>query len=205
MRGVHLGRRAAAIGRPEGSDARARHTSRTPAMAQSALGRSMSGSATGTRSATGSTTTPLAIDARGVRRVYKAKPKPIVALDGVDLQVEPGEFFGLLGPNGAGKTTLIKILTTLLLPTEGTARVFGFDVAQPDGRDPPDHEHRLGRRAVGLRPAPGARAALDVQPVLRPAGARWLAPRGRADGSRRHHGPARTRRSRSCPPASARS
>jgi ABC-2 type transport system ATP-binding protein len=74
--------------------------------------------------------TPLAIDARAVRRVYKAKPKPIVALDGVDLQVEPGELFGLLGPNGAGKTTLIKVLTTLLLPTSGTAHVFGFDVAR---------------------------------------------------------------------------
>jgi ABC-2 type transport system ATP-binding protein len=73
--------------------------------------------------------TPPAIDVRGVRRVYKAKPKQVVALDGVDLQVEPGEFFGLLGPNGAGKTTLIKILTTLLLPTDGTAKVFGFDVA----------------------------------------------------------------------------
>src|SRR3989475_4548134 len=72
---------------------------------------------------------PLAIDARGIRRIYKTKP-PVVALDGIDLQVEPGEFFGLLGPNGAGKTTLIKILTTLLLPTEGTARVFGFDVAR---------------------------------------------------------------------------
>ncbi|MDQ3127427.1 MAG: ABC transporter ATP-binding protein [Chloroflexota bacterium] len=71
---------------------------------------------------------PLAIDVRGIRRVYNIKPKPIVALDGVDLQVEPGEFFGLLGPNGAGKTTLIKILTTLLLPSEGTARIFGFDV-----------------------------------------------------------------------------
>ncbi len=72
---------------------------------------------------------PLAIDVRGVRRVYKSRPHPVVALDGIDLQVEPGELFGLLGPNGAGKTTLIKILTTLLLPSEGTARVFGFDVA----------------------------------------------------------------------------
>src|SRR5215213_2751329 len=72
---------------------------------------------------------PLAIDARAIRRVYRTKP-PVVALDGVDLEVAPGEFFGLLGPNGAGKTTLIKILTTLLLPSEGTARVFGFDVAR---------------------------------------------------------------------------
>jgi ABC-2 type transport system ATP-binding protein len=72
---------------------------------------------------------PPAIEARGVRRVYNVKPTPVVALDGVDLDVAPGEFFGLLGPNGAGKTTLIKILTTLLLPTEGTARIFGFDVA----------------------------------------------------------------------------
>jgi ABC-2 type transport system ATP-binding protein len=71
---------------------------------------------------------PLAIDVRGIRRLYNVKPKPVVALDGVDLEVEPGEFFGLLGPNGAGKTTLIKILTTLLLPSEGSARIFGFDV-----------------------------------------------------------------------------
>jgi ABC-2 type transport system ATP-binding protein len=76
------------------------------------------------------TSAPMAIDARALRRVYKVKPKPIIALDGVDLQVEPGEFFGLLGPNGAGKTTLIKILTTLLLPSEGSAKVFGFDVAR---------------------------------------------------------------------------
>jgi ABC-2 type transport system ATP-binding protein len=70
----------------------------------------------------------LAIHARGVTRVYKAKPEPVTALGGVDLDVEPGEYFGLLGPNGAGKTTLIKILTTLLIPTRGTAKVAGFDV-----------------------------------------------------------------------------
>jgi len=71
-----------------------------------------------------------AIDVRGITRVYKAKPADVTALAGIDLEVAPGEFFGLLGPNGAGKTTLIKILTTLLLPSSGTARIFGFDVAR---------------------------------------------------------------------------
>jgi ABC-2 type transport system ATP-binding protein len=75
---------------------------------------------------------PAAIDVRGLRRVYKVKPTNVVALEHVDLDVPPGEFFGLLGPNGAGKTTLIKILTTLLLPSEGTARIFGFDVAKDE-------------------------------------------------------------------------
>ncbi len=72
---------------------------------------------------------PPAISATAIRRVYDARPEPVIALDGIDLEVAPGEFFGLLGPNGAGKTTLIKILTTLLLPTSGDARIFGFDVA----------------------------------------------------------------------------
>ena len=72
---------------------------------------------------------PPAISVAGLRRVYDMKPEPVVALAGVDLEVAPGEFFGLLGPNGAGKTTLIKILTTLLLPSEGRASIFGFDVA----------------------------------------------------------------------------
>ena len=73
---------------------------------------------------------PPAISVTGLRRVYDVKPTPVTALAGVDLEVPPGEFFGLLGPNGAGKTTLIKILTTLLLPTSGEARIFGFDVVE---------------------------------------------------------------------------
>jgi ABC-2 type transport system ATP-binding protein len=77
---------------------------------------------------------PAAIETRGLRRIYKVKPSPVVALEHVDLDVAPGEFFGLLGPNGAGKTTLIKILTTLLLPSEGTARIFGFDVSRDEKR-----------------------------------------------------------------------
>jgi ABC-2 type transport system ATP-binding protein len=52
------------------------------------------------------------------------------AVDGVDLVVEPGEIFGLLGPNGAGKSTTVRMLTTLLRPTEGSARVAGFDVVR---------------------------------------------------------------------------
>jgi ABC-2 type transport system ATP-binding protein len=77
---------------------------------------------------------PPAISVRGVRRVYDAKPAAVTALAGVDLEVAPGEFFGLLGPNGAGKTTLIKILTTLLLPTSGDARIFGFNVVDETRR-----------------------------------------------------------------------
>jgi len=78
--------------------------------------------------------TAPAIEARGLRRVYRTKPVDVVALDGVDLDVAAGEFFGLLGPNGAGKTTLIKILTTLLAPSGGSARIFGFDVERETKR-----------------------------------------------------------------------
>jgi len=53
-----------------------------------------------------------------------------LAVDGLTLQVEQGEFFGLLGPNGAGKTTTLLMLTTLLKPSSGTARVKGFDVVR---------------------------------------------------------------------------
>ena len=84
---------------------------------------------------------PLAVETRGLSRTYpRRKADPTVALSDVSLSIGEGEIFGLLGPNGAGKTTLIKILSTLLLPTSGEARVGGVDVA----RDPDQVRRRIG-------------------------------------------------------------
>jgi ABC-2 type transport system ATP-binding protein len=63
-----------------------------------------------------------------VRVFTPRKGPPVRALDGVSLTIPAGEVHGLLGPNGAGKTTLVKILSTVLLPTAGTARIGGHDV-----------------------------------------------------------------------------
>ena len=87
----------------------------------------------------------LAVFAEGVVKKFG----DVVALDGMDLTVERGQVVGLLGPNGAGKTTMVRILSTLLTPTSGIARVSGFDVVtQPDEV----------RRAIGLT---GQYAAVD--------------------------------------------
>lgn len=66
---------------------------------------------------------------RSRQGLWKIKKKETEAVKDVSFEVKHGEVFGLLGPNGAGKTTTVKILTTLLLPTAGKARVAGFDVA----------------------------------------------------------------------------
>ncbi|MCC8251534.1 ABC transporter ATP-binding protein [Saccharothrix luteola] len=85
---------------------------------------------------------PKAVDVRGLGREYvRRRRPPRTALDGLDLTVAPGEVHGLLGPNGAGKTTLCKILSTVLLPTSGTAEVFGRDVVTDTG---------TVRRSIGI-------------------------------------------------------
>lgn len=74
----------------------------------------------------------LAVKSTELRRVYKSHDKnpDIVALDDVSIEIDEGEIRGLLGPNGAGKTTVVKVLSTVLLPTGGTASVMGHDVVR---------------------------------------------------------------------------
>ncbi|HET7145287.1 MAG TPA: ABC transporter ATP-binding protein [Anaerolineales bacterium] len=78
-----------------------------------------------------------AIELNHLRRVYRAQIgvfnrsiKEVVAVDDISFEVKQGELFGLLGPNGAGKTTTVKMLTTLLIPSAGSATVAGVDVVK---------------------------------------------------------------------------
>jgi ABC-2 type transport system ATP-binding protein len=70
---------------------------------------------------------PNSIEVEGLVREFKKGPR---AVDAIDLRVEPGEIYGFLGPNGAGKSTTVLMLTTLLPPTAGAARVGGYDVVK---------------------------------------------------------------------------
>lgn len=91
---------------------------------------------------------PTILEVKGLKKVFSVHagrrgkktgtPNTVTAVDGINFAVNEGEIFGLLGPNGAGKTTTIGILTTRIIPTEGTGRVAGIDVA----RDP-NHTKRL--------------------------------------------------------------
>jgi ABC-2 type transport system ATP-binding protein len=76
------------------------------------------------------------IEVAGLRKMYRSSwgKGRIKALDGIDFSVQAGELFGLLGPNGAGKTTTVKILLGLTHATEGTARVCGLPVGDPESR-----------------------------------------------------------------------
>ena len=85
----------------------------------------------------------LMIETHALRKEYGTQ----VALAGLDLQVRSGEVIGFLGPNGAGKSTLVKILTTLIAPTVGSAKVAGFDVVG---------DSMEARRRIGYVPENGA-------------------------------------------------
>src|SRR5262245_59742274 len=110
-----------------------------------------------------------AIDVRAIVKKFG----DFTAVDGVSFTVEEGEIFGLLGPNGAGKSTLIRMLTTLLPPTAGTALVNGFDViTQSDDV----------RRAIGVIPqALTSDLELSVEENLIIFAKLYGVPRGRRD------------------------
>src|SRR5881397_2109839 len=90
------------------------------------------------------------IEVRGLVREFGPARARIRAVDGIDLDVRPGEIYGFLGPNGAGKSTTVHMLTTLLPPTAGQARVAGHDIV----RDGPAVRDAIG---VALQ-----EAALDL-------------------------------------------
>jgi ABC-2 type transport system ATP-binding protein len=97
---------------------------------------------------------------KGIARYFAG----VKAVDGVDLTIGSGQIFGFLGPNGSGKTTMVKVLTTILAPTAGTARVAGFDV----GADQQEVRSRIGvaLQEVGLDPLMTAREMLMLQSRL---------------------------------------
>ena len=102
------------------------------------------------------------IEVENLVREFKNGPR---AVDGIDLRVSPGEIYGFLGPNGAGKSTTVLILTTLLPPTSGTARVAGHDiVARGPGRPRLDRRGAAGGGARSAADRPRPHAAADDAP-----------------------------------------
>jgi ABC-2 type transport system ATP-binding protein len=99
------------------------------------------------------------IEAKGLKRSFKgAKGKTIDAVRGIDLTVREGEIVGFLGPNGAGKTTTLKMLTTLLAPTDGSATVVGADLR----RDPVEVRRRIGYVSQAGSTLPQAKAGEEI-------------------------------------------
>src|SRR5215204_2347985 len=110
------------------------------------------------------TTNSTAVHASGLVKRYEGRNVGVEAVRGVDLTVEAGEVFGFLGPNGAGKSTTVKMLTTLLSITSGSAQVAGVDVAG----DPDGVRHRIGvaLQEAGLDPRQTGRELLILQARL---------------------------------------
>jgi ABC-2 type transport system ATP-binding protein len=98
------------------------------------------------------------INARGLARTFSTRTGPVEAVRGIDLDVAAGEVVGFLGPNGAGKTTTLRMLTTLLRPTAGTATVAGCDLLE----DPVGVRRRIGYVAQGGTSLPQARAGEEL-------------------------------------------
>jgi ABC-2 type transport system ATP-binding protein len=98
------------------------------------------------------------IHARGLARTFRKRKQEVHAVVGVDLDVEAGEIVGFLGPNGAGKTTTLRMLTTLLEPTSGTATVAGCDLIS----DPVGVRRRIGYVSQSGATYPDARAGEEV-------------------------------------------
>src|SRR5210317_539818 len=78
-----------------------------------------------------------------ISNLHKTYRNGLVALDGIDLQVKPGDFFALLGPNGAGKSTAIGIITSLINKTDGMVKVFGHDI---------DTDFAAAKSCIGVLP-----------------------------------------------------
>jgi ABC-2 type transport system ATP-binding protein len=106
----------------------------------------------------------LAVEAAQLVKRYTGRGGDVVAVRGVDLHVEEGEVFGFLGPNGAGKSTTVRMLTTLMTITSGTARVAGVDVTA----DPDTARTRIGvaLQEAGLDPRQTGRELVMLQARL---------------------------------------
>ncbi len=111
-----------------------------------------------------STSDTAAVQAEGLVKHYEGSNGGVEAVRGVDLRVDAGEVFGFLGPNGAGKSTTVKMLTTLLSITSGSAQVAGVDVAS----DPDEVRRRIGvaLQEAGLDPRQTGRELLVLQARL---------------------------------------
>lgn len=107
---------------------------------------------------------PNAIDVQSLRKLFETRlgfwrlqKKSVVAVEDISFSIAKGELFGLLGPNGAGKTTTVKMLTTILLPTSGIARILGFDLR----KETQEIRKRIGFTFGGARGLYGRLTARD--------------------------------------------
>jgi ABC-2 type transport system ATP-binding protein len=116
------------------------------------------------------------IRTHGLTRTFRVKKRTVEAVRGLDLHVEPGELVALLGPNGAGKSTTLRMLTTLLAPSSGTAEVAGRDVSA----DPAGVRRRIGYIGQGNGAGHSQRARDELVSQGRAYGMRAPAARARA-------------------------